>query len=248
MEGVTAFSGREAVASLIGWWREAGVDTLVDDEPRNWLAPALERPAAAPQPEMRARVTAPAPPPVSAPLPETLDALLAWMRESADAPEARWGRTRLLPAGNAQADLMILIDAPDRGDAETGMLLSGALGALFDKMLAAIGRDRSSIWLASFATIRPVGRVPEDAFKRLTAIARHHISLVAPKRLLIMGDLPSRALLGTEVMQARGELRPLNQGETTVHAVATFHPRLLDERPNYKAQAWKDLQLLMKDL
>ncbi|MFD1611787.1 uracil-DNA glycosylase family protein [Sphingomonas tabacisoli] len=265
MEGVTAFSGHEAAASLIRWWRDAGVDTLVDDEPRDWLATSNPLPTgervgesdAGRGAESARRVSAPLPGRSAAvplpggervELPADLTAFVAWMRESADVPEARWGRTRLLPAGNAQADLMILIDAPDRGDAETGTLLSGSLGALFDKMLGAIGRDRSSIWLASFATVRPVGRVPEDALKRLTAIARHHIGLVAPKRLLIMGDLPSRALLGTEVMQARGELRSLDHGNATVEAVATFHPRLLDERPAFKAQAWKDLQLLMKGL
>ena len=135
------------------------------------------------------------------------------------------------------------IDAPDAGE-----LMGGETGALFDKMLAAIGRDRSSIWLAPFATIRPVGRVPQDALRRLTAIARHQISLVAPKRLLIMGDTPSRALLGTEVIPARGEFHSLNLGPPTVEAVATYHPRLLLERPACKAQAWKDLQLLMKGL
>jgi DNA polymerase len=169
--------------------------------------------------------------------------LLDWLRDSPDVPEARWGRARVLPAGDPQSDLMILFDAPDAGE-----LMGGETGALFDKMLAAIGRDRSSIWLAPFATIRPVGRVPQEALRRLTAIARHQIGLVAPKRLLIMGDTPSRALLGTEVIPARGEFHSLNLGAATVEAVATYHPRLLLERPACKAQAWKDLQLLMKGL
>jgi DNA polymerase len=149
----------------------------------------------------------------------------------------------VLPAGDPQSDLMILIDAPDAGE-----LMGGELGALFDKMLAAIGRDRGSIWLAPFATVRPVGRVPQRDFKRLADIARHHIGLVAPKRLLIMGDAPSRALLGTEVVSARGQTHSLNLDGVTVEAVATHHPRLLNDRQTAKAQAWKDLQLLMKGL
>jgi DNA polymerase len=255
MEGVTAFAGRDAAASLIRWWRDAGVDTLVEDAPRDWLSNPLpfrgeggERSEAG-----RGAESPPTKLPLSPDgerenLPPTLDALLAWMRGSADVPEARWGRTRILPAGDASADLMILIDAPDRGDAEAGRLLSGPLGELFDKMLAAIGRDRSSIWLAPFATVRPIGRVPQDAFQRLTQIARHHIGLVAPKRLLVMGDAPSRALIGTEVIPARGALHELNFGNVTVETVATFHPRLLDERPAFKKQAWNDLQMLTKGL
>jgi DNA polymerase len=251
MEGVTALAGRDAAASLLRWWRDAGVDTLVEDAPRDWLGekPLLFRGEAGERSEAeRGAESARTKLPLSPALPHTLDALLAWMRESADVPEARWGRTRILPAGDSSADVMVLIDAPDRGDAEAGRLLSGPLGELFDKMLAAIGRDRSSIWLAPFTTVRPIGRVQQDAFQRLTEIARHHIGLVAPKRLLVMGDAPSRALIGTEVIPARGTLHQLNFGNVTVETVATFHPRLLDERPAFKRQAWNDLQTLTKGL
>lgn len=259
MVGALAFHDREAAASLIRWWRDAGVDTLVEDEARDWLAPAkplpvTERLAARREPAStavhgsatlpsRSAATIPSGKKLEEALPPTLPALLDWLRDSADVPEARWGRTRVLPGGNPASDLMILIDAPDSGE-----LIGGEIGALFDRMLVAIGRDRSSIWLAPFATVRPIGRIARDAFDHLAAVARHHIGLVAPKRLLIMGDLPSRALLGTEVIPARGRIHSLSLGAATVETVATVHPRLLQERPTYKAQAWKDLQLVMKGL
>jgi DNA polymerase len=251
MVGALALNDRDAAASLIRWWRDAGVDTLVEDQARDWLAapkplPLSERSNAAKAAE------SPAPARRSQPLspenekevfPPSLPALIDWMRDSGDVPEARWGRTRVLAAGDPQSDLMIMIDAPDAGE-----LIGGETGELFDRMLKAIGRDRGSIWLAPFATVRPVGRIPREALRRLTAIARHHIGLVAPKRLLIMGDTPSRALLGTEVIPARGHYHSLNLGAATVEAVATVHPRLLQERPSFKAQAWKDLQLVMEGL
>lgn len=246
MEGVQIASGNAVAASLMRWWREAGVDTFVDDTPRDWLAPP--RPVSAPAQATPETAAPPSPAPASIPLPDTLDALLTWMRESGDVPEARWGRKRLLPAGNPQADIAIMIDAPDPADMAAGTLLSGEIGALFDKMLAAIGLDRAAIWLTPFATIRPLGRVPQDAVRRLTEIAHRQIGLVAPKRLLIMGDTPSRALIGTEVIPARGRLHSLNLGGATVEAVATFLPRLLNEKQSLKAQAWKDLQLLMSGL
>jgi DNA polymerase len=37
-------------ASALGWWHEAGVDTIVADRPRDWLAPAASRPEAAAAP------------------------------------------------------------------------------------------------------------------------------------------------------------------------------------------------------
>lgn len=260
MVGALAFDDGTVAASLIRWWRDAGVDTLVEDEPRDWLAAKAPLPAsgervvercetgrgAESSPPMRSsRPLSPARSPEGEreALPSTLSALLDWMRDGADVPEARWGRRRVVATGNPRADLMILIDAPDDGE-----LISGETGVLFDKMLAAIGRDRSSIWLAPFATVRPVGRVSQDAIRRLTAVARHHIALVAPKRLLIMGDTPSRALLASEVVPARGRVHAVELDGVTVETVATFHPRFLRERQTAKAQAWKDLQLVMEGL
>jgi uracil-DNA glycosylase len=265
MEGVQALSGRDMAASLLRWWHDAGVDTLVKDTPRDWLAKAIPLPIGERVAERsdagrgaESSPTAPLPGrsaalPLSASgereaLPLTLPDLLTWLRESPDVPEGRWGRTRILPAGDPASGLMILTDMPEPGDVEAGVLMSGELGALFDRMLAAIGRSRSTIWLAPFATVRSVGRIPQDAGKRLVEIARHHIGLVEPKRLLIMGDLPNRALIGTDWQARRGSLQTVNLGSVEVSAVATFHPRLLLERPAFKAQAWKDLQLLIEGL
>lgn len=250
MEGVHVTGSHAAAASLLRWWRDAGVDTLVEDAPRDWLArPAQPAAPTVAEPIAQAEnPQIPEPTRLPAALPDTLDGLLAWMADSPDAPEAPWGRKRILPTGNRQAELMVLIDTPEPGDAEAGVLLSGEVGVLFDRMLAAIGQDRASIWLAPFATVRSVGRVPADALRRLTEIARHQIALVAPKRLLIMGDVPNRALNGAGWQDARGSLQKINLGAVSVEAVATFHPRLLHERPAYKAQAWKHLQLLMKGL
>jgi DNA polymerase len=234
---------REMVLSALAWWRDAGLDTLVEDEPRNWLA----RPAAVPPAPAPGRPAAPPAAPEAA-LADTLDAHLAWLRDGADVPEAGWGGPRLLPSGDPGAGLMLLTDMPETGDAEAGMLMSGELGALFDRMLKAIGRDRGSIWLAPFATVRPIGGMPAAAVAPLARLARHQIGLVAPRRVLLMGDAPNRALLGAEAATLRGRTHAVNLGDRTIEAVATLHPRMLLQRPALKAEAWKDLQLLMKGL
>lgn len=234
---------RDLVLSALAWWREAGLDTLVEDHPRDWLA--KHAPAAATPAAETATTPAKAPEPA---LPDTIDGLLAWLRDSADAPEAGWGGTRLLPSGNATADLIFLTDMPEAGDAEAGALIAGELGALFDRMLTAIGRDRQNIWLAPLTTVRPIGGLPQAAMPRLTALARHQLGLLPAKRVLLMGDAPNRALLGAEAARLRGRLHTINLEGRTIEAVATIHPRLLLQRPTLKAEAWKDLQLLMKGL
>ena len=145
--------------------------------------------------------------------------------------------------GSAASGLMILVDMPERGD--TDALLSGAAGRLFDRMLAAIGRDRASVYLAPFSTVRPVsGRIVSELERSLAAVALHHVALVAPRRVLLMGSCPVQALCGTDLRAARGGLRALNHHGGKTQAVATFHPRFLLETPMAKAEAWKDLLML----
>lgn len=231
-------------ASALDWWREAGVDTLVEDVPFDWLAPVE---TVAPLAFVPPVAPASAHPPAPAALPDTREAFATW-RLGEDAPEARWGGVAIAASGPQDAELMVFVDCPERDDRET--LLEGETGRLFDRMLAAIGRSRADTALASVCTRRPTtGRVPRDIADRLGEIARHHVALAAPKRLLAMGDAASRALLAMSVADARGRTHPINhkQGKIT-HVVATHHPRFLLDRPAAKAETWKDLLMLTGEI
>jgi len=239
---------RSAAASALEWWRDAGVDTLVDEAPRDWTA----APPAPPEPPRRRSGPQAVAAPVLAAMPDTLAEFTAW-RTGPEAPEAGWSGAPIAATGDPAADIMIMVDLPDREDSDSNMLLSGAAGRLFDRMLTAIGRDRTSIYLAPMCSVRPIaGRIAPEIEARLVAVARHHVALVAPKRLLLLGNAPSRALTGTDVARARGSLYAINLecGKTSVSVdvVASFHPRLLLERPAEKARAWKDLQMLIAGL
>ena len=152
---------RTVAASALDWWREAGVDASIDEAPRNWLAPV--EPVRA---EVRGAAMAAAVAEII-PLPDTLAAFEAW-RIGADAPEAGWPGRPIAAQGSAASDIMVMIDLPEREDADTGILMSGAAGRLFDRMLAAIGRDRESIYLVPVCATRPVaGRVSPEIEDRL---------------------------------------------------------------------------------
>ncbi|UVO49425.1 uracil-DNA glycosylase [Sphingomonas sp. SUN019] len=225
----------KTAASALEWWRDAGVDMLVEDAPRDWLAAIPE--AAAPVAVAPAATRSAAPP-------ATIEAFLAW-RMSADAPEADWSGVKIAASGPVDAVLMVLVDCPEREDSD--VLMSGAVGRLFDRMLAAIGRSRADIHLAALCAARPVaGRMPREIEARLGEIARHHVALVAPKRLLVMGNAASRAILPTDAAQSRENLPVLNHTGGKVTAVVTsYHPRFLLEKPAAKAEAWRDLQMLI---
>ncbi|TVV75610.1 uracil-DNA glycosylase family protein, partial [Sphingomonas solaris] len=117
---------------------------------------------------------------------------------------------------------------------------------LLDRMLAAIGRDRASVYLASLLPARPVGgRIDPAVAAPALALAKRHVALAAPRLLLLCGDDATRALLGSGVAAARGRIHDLNHDGVKVRAVATFHPCRLLEHPMQKAGAWQDLQLLL---
>jgi len=235
MRAGTIFSDIEHALSALDWWREAGVDVFVGDEPHDWLGRRRVAPAAPAPPQ-------PAP---AAVLPDTLADFQAWLATSDDVPEARWGSGRIAPAGDPAAGLMIVTDLPDADDATDGRLLAGAPGRLFDRMLAAIGRTRETVYLAPLASIRPVGgRIDEPSFVRLAALMRHHVMLARPGTLLLLGDAPNRALLGMGFVAARDRLHIVNHQDVKVNAVASFHPRQLLRQPALKAEAWRDLMLL----
>ncbi len=244
---------QQAAASVLEWWHDAGVDTLVEDVPRDWFAtpePFLLQPQ---QPGVPASPASPVAVPVSSAMPLVLADFLAW-RSGADVPEAGWNGISLAAEGPADATVMVLADCPDRDDAgegdggpgSAGRLLSGASGRLLDRMLAAIGLTRDEVHVAAVCAKRPTaGRIHREVEDRLAEIARHHIELVAPKRLLLLGNAASRAILGMELQAARGRLHGFSHKVGETGAVASFHPRFLIEKPAAKAEAWKDLQMLM---
>lgn len=233
---------RDAIASALSWWDEAGVDTLVDDAPRDWLAPVVPL-RIAPLPPGAPGV--PSTPATLAP-PDTLAAFLSW-RQGEDQPEAGWPSAWIETDGPVDAGLMVLVDCPDRDDDCT--LMAGESGRLFEAMLAAIGLTRAQVHLAAVCGKRPTaGRVPPEAVARLEALAQHHVALVAPKHLLLLGDAASRAILTTGVVEARGRLHRFNHRSGETGVVASFHPRLLLEQPVRKAKAWADLLALRKGI
>ncbi|MEA3039681.1 MAG: uracil-DNA glycosylase [Sphingomonadales bacterium] len=239
MKGDGDFSAGEAVASVLRWWSDAGVDVLLDERPRDWLKPRVAPP---PADEAPVEVKGDAPP-------EQLGLFRAWLAESPALPYAAPAAPRVCPSGDPESDLMILTDMPSSEDCSAGTLISGEAGRLFDRMLAAIGRNRDTIYLAALSCLRsPDGRFNTEGAKSCAALARHHAGLVKPKALLIFGDAASKALLGLPLAQARGKWHDLPTHAGPVRALVTLPPSYLLNQPAAKAHAWADLQRLAEEV
>lgn len=226
----------------MAWWKNAGVDTIVSDEPRSWLE-APKTPAK----KMTAKADIPEPAPVRnlAEMPSDLSAFREWMLSTdvLSMPAA----DRLDAIGNPVGGLMILVDMPEQGDCEAGGMLSGPAGLLFDRMLAAIGRDRTSAYVAALSPARIAGgTIDDNSLRMLTPIARRHVALAKPRHLLTMGDAPSRVFCEASLKESRGKQHIFNHDGDTVSVTATFHPRFLLRQSRFKAQSWDDLQMLIE--
>ena len=229
MDGEREFTSGE-LAGLLEWWVEAGVDVAVAEEPRNWLNPA-PKPAT---PDAN----------IAEPSHDTLAELQNWLASSVQLPLASASAKRILPHGPENAAVMLLSDAPALEDLASGQPIGGEAWQLAEKMLAAIGIAGDQAYSASLTCFHlPGARMTDEDRTACAELARKHVTLVKPKRLLLLGDGPCKALLGQPLLGARGHVHKIGG----VRTVATFHPRWLLQRPSDKAKAWADLVLLMED-
>ena len=232
MGGETQAIGRKEAESLVQWWIEAGVDVAVDESPRGWLK------------GKEAEALVPPPQPDTTQKPSNLAAFRTWLASASGLPMDRPGAIRVDPAGAEAARIMLMSDLPAREDAADGRPIGGEAWALTLRMLAAIQMKPDETYVASLGCFHsPGGRIGPDQLDSCAAIARDHIRLVKPERLVLFGDAPSRALLGEPLARTRGRIHRVEG----VRTIATFHPRWLLQRPSDKALAWRDLLLLMSE-
>lgn len=233
MGGDRIISASREDASALSWWLEAGVDVAVQDEPRNWLAPAPAAKPKAPSPE----------PAAEQPLPQTLDLFHDWLASAPDLPLASANAKRVLPGGVENPAIMLIADMPSREEELAGTPIAGDAWLLMERMLAAIGLEPPQAYCASIACFHTPGVRDRGQLDACADIARHQVRLVKPKLLLLLGNEPARALLGKPIAVARGHVHKVEG----VRTVATFHPRYLLSHPSEKALAWRDLLLLTEE-
>jgi DNA polymerase len=155
--------------------------------------------------------------------------------------------------GTADAQLMIIGEAPGAEEDRAGRPFVGAAGQLLDRMLGSIGRDRTTTRIANVVPWRPPGnRTPTEAEIALCLPFLHRqIALVRPRGLLLLGAVAAKALLAPPerdlgISRLRGIWRQVTiEGlDSPLPALPSFHPAYLLRLPAAKAQAWRDLLAL----
>lgn len=238
------------INSLQHWWSLAGVDLDYADQPSALLGAQPAVPAhASPLP---LAVTEPAPAETALPvrderLPSVYEDFVAWLAKDPGLVEAGWSKQRVLPQGNLAPQVMVICALPEKNRNGEAQLFNPDNQKLLGKMLSAIGCDSGQSYFASIAVSVPVdGRIDERHWPALKKRLFHHIGLVGPKRIICCGDLAAKIIFGEDMLTARKNKQFLNQEASKTEAIVTFHPRILIERPLFKAEAWKDLQMLTR--
>jgi uracil-DNA glycosylase len=161
--------------------------------------------------------------------------------------------TRLVFAdGNPQARVMFVGEAPGYEEDISGLPFVGRSGKLLDRMMAAIGLDRTKAYIANVVPWRPPGNrtpTPQETAICLPFI-RRQIELADPDILVCLGQPATQTLLSTRegITKTRGRWFKFDTGQREIRAMATFHPAYLLRQPLQKRLAWRDFLALKKAL
>ncbi len=269
----------DALQALLDFHVEAGVDLALDETPHNRFveAKAPERAAAGPRAEPnraeapRADALKPAParplPKAAAGTPEDAASLAREQaRQAASLEELEAilqtfeGCTLKFSAknlafhdGNPGGRVMLVGEAPGADEDRIGKPFMGRSGQLLDRMLAAVGLDRSQVYIANVVPWRPPGNrtpTPQEIAICKPFIERQ-IELASPDFLVCLGGPAAQNLLNVKdgILRTRGRWFDYKAADgRTIRALPTLHPAYLLRQPLQKRLGWRDFAALRRAL
>ena len=266
---------RQQLAALLDWYVAMGIDEAIGETPRDSFAPPPPRAAAVaavPSPASR-----PTPsitlPPLGAPAiarPPNAKPIVPASNEIAGARKLAEAATTLAELeaaiasfegcalrktathtvfadGTPHAPVMVIGEAPGADEDRVGKPFVGRSGQLLDRMLAAIGLERTrNVYISNIVFWRPPGnRKPTDAEIALCLpFVWRQIALCAPRIVVLSGGTATSAMLGRAegITKLRGKWfdLPVSGLDSPVPALTTYHPSFLLRTPARKSESWRD--------
>ncbi|HXY49703.1 MAG TPA: uracil-DNA glycosylase [Terriglobales bacterium] len=162
--------------------------------------------------------------------------------------------------GNPNAELMFIGEAPGADEDLQGEPFVGRAGQLLNNMIKAMGLERRDVYIANIVKCRPPNnRTPErDECETCSPFLMRQIAAITPKVIVALGAVAAKTLLALNesMNNLRGrwyDFRPAgvrshDPNWTAARLAVTYHPAFLLRDPRQKKEAWKDLQMVMKEL
>ncbi len=184
--------------------------------------------------------------------PDKAAALLAVREDIGDCtrcPLAYAGRHMIVFGnGDANARVMFVGEGPGADEDASGLPFVGKAGQLLNNMIGAMGLAREQVYVANVVKCRPPqNRVPEPVeANTCSQFLLRQMDIVQPEVVVALGSTAAIYVLG--VKQSLSSLRGRWHSVRGAKLAVTYHPAFLLRDPRQKAEAWKDLQMVMKEL
>jgi uracil-DNA glycosylase len=160
--------------------------------------------------------------------------------------------------GNPKAELMFVGEGPGADEDQQGEPFVGRAGQLLNNMIKAMGITREQVYIANIVKCRPPGnRTPErEECDTCSPFLMRQIAVIKPKVVVALGAVAAKTLLAmnASMMQLRGRFYDFTPAGVRdpdwdgCKLAVTYHPAFLLRDPRQKGEAWKDLQMVMKEL
>jgi DNA polymerase len=273
----------DALVALLAWQVDAGAIDAIGHEPVNRLARPAAAPPTPPKSPVPIERPPPTSPSVATPLvmtprpaPEpkstvntaasdgsgphlaaeahTFEELRAAVAAFEGCSLKKTATNLVFSDGNPEARLMLIGEAPGADEDRLGKPFVGVSGQLLDRMLAAVGCDRTNTLITNVLFWRPPGNrtpTPTEITACLPFVERM-IEIVDPAVLVLVGGIAAKTMLARSegIMKLRGrwlEFRTPRMARP-VPTIATFHPAYLLRSPGQKRLAWQDFLAIRRKL
>jgi uracil-DNA glycosylase len=178
---------------------------------------------------------------VSAGAAERREGLVALYKEVAECTRCPLHETRsktVFGAGNADADLMFVGEAPGAEEDRQGLPFVGRAGQLLNEMLGEIGLSREDVFIANVLKSRPPGNrdpLPLE-IQACEPFLFEQVRLIEPRVVCTLGNFSTKLLTGspTGITKVRGTPQVRELGGRTVFLLPLFHPAAALRTPAVK--------------
>jgi len=157
-------------------------------------------------------------------------------------------KTVVFGAGNADADLMFVGEAPGASEDEQGVPFVGRAGKLLETLLEEVGLQRSEVFIANTLKCRPPGNrdpLPIEIENCRDYLLRQ-VELIEPTVICTLGNFSTKLLRGdpTGITRLHGQPELLTLGNRRVRLYPIFHPAAALYTPRMLATLREDFARL----
>jgi DNA polymerase len=162
----------------------------------------------------------------------------------------------VIGAGNPDAKIIFVGEAPGENEAKTGVPFSGAAGKILDELLKSVAIDRSSVFITNIVNDRPPGNrdpLPEE-LELYSPFLKRLLKIIKPKIIATLGRFSMKYIL--ELCQVPQASQPISQlhGQTftaqtsygQIYIIPLYHPAVALYNANQKKTLLQDMKTLQK--